>query len=389
MIPFLPALIALTQAPTLDLTLMPSGLFDRIHGYMPFGLKLSDAKPATLTKAPEATSPKYGTIKIGNQAFLAMLDGKDKLYVDSNANGDLTDDPAAKWELKKFPNGNEGWEGTANVELSYGGKVTPVAIGIYGTGQADELGYYMDFALAGKATLEGKSYDVIYNDPTGAFDGKKGILLIDKDGDGKFHPGYEFYKVGEPFNIAGTTYEMNGLGFKVSSKKVAERTLENSGPADPNLANGLKPGKNALTFATKTMSGQKLSFPKSFPGKVVLIDFWATWCGPCMREVPGLVKAYNTFHDQGFEVLGVSLDKKNAEEQIKKVTEKQGMTWEQVYDGNYFDSKVAKRYGIKAIPATYLVDGDTGKILAMGDELRGTKLAATLEKVLAEKKAAK
>ncbi|RYG25250.1 hypothetical protein EON82_07855, partial [bacterium] len=222
-----PALLALAQAPTLDLTLMPSGLFDRIHGYMPYGLKLTDTKPETLTKAPATSAPKYGTIKVGERAFLALLDGKDKLYVDSNGNGDLTDDPAPKWALKKFANGNEGWEGQASVDLTYGGNTTPVTIGLYGTGQPNDLGYYMDFALSGKATLGGKAYDVIYNDPTGAFDGKSGILLIDKDANGTFHPGFEFYRVAEPFSVAGTTYEMSGLGLKVSTKKVPERTLEN------------------------------------------------------------------------------------------------------------------------------------------------------------------
>lgn len=382
----LPALIVLAQSPTLDLKLMPSGLFDRIHGYMPYGLKLSDVKPETVTKTPAATAPKYGVIKVGNRLFPALLDGADKLYIDSNGNGDLTDDPATKWALKKFPNGNEGWEGQGSVELTYGGKTIPVAIGLYGTGQTDELGYYMDFALTGKATLGGKSYDVVYNDPTGTFDGKSGVLLIDKDATGTFHPGYEFYRVNEPFNVAGTTYEMSGLGLKVSKKKVAERTLANSAPADPNLANGLRPGKAALTFPATTMSGQKIEFPKSYSGKVVMIDFWATWCGPCMREVPGLVKAYQKYRGRGFEVLGVSLDKEKSDELIKSVTAKHGMTWEQVYDGNYFDAKIAKQYGIKAIPATYLVDGDTGRILAMGDDLRGAKLETTIERALAAKK---
>jgi thiol-disulfide isomerase/thioredoxin len=382
----LPALIALAQAPALDLTLMPSDLFERIHGYMPYGLKLSNVKPENLTKAPSATAPKYGTIKIGDRLFTVLLDGADKLYVDSNGNGDLTDDPATKWTLKKFANGNESWQGEASVELSYGGKATPVAIGLYSTGQPDDLGYYMDFALTGKAKLGGKSYDVIYNDPTGAFDGKSGILLIDKDGNGSFHPGFEFYRVTEPFNIAGVTYEMSGLGLKVSTKKVPERTLANSAPADPNLANGLRPGKAALTFSATTMSGRKIAFPKSYAGKIVMIDFWATWCGPCMREVPGLAKAYAKYKGKGFELLGISLDRTNAEEQIRTVTLKNGMTWEQVYDGNYFDAKIAKQYGIKAIPATYLVDGDTGRILAQGDDLRGAKLEATLERALAAKK---
>jgi peroxiredoxin len=104
-----------------------------------------------------------------------------------------------------------------------------------------------------------------------------------------------------------------------------------------------------------------------------------------MREVPGLVKAYEAYRGKGFEVLGVSLDREKAEGQIKTVTAKQGMAWEQIYDGRFFDAKIAKQYGIQAIPATYLVDGDTGKILAMGADLRGERLAKTIEKALETK----
>lgn len=374
----------LLQTPTLDLSPMPSGVFDRIHGYAPFGLKLSDVKPDALKKAPEAAKPRYGILKLGVHEFLVMMDGEDRLFVDENGDGDLTNDPAVRWAKKTFANGNTGWEGAAKVDLPYAGKTMPSAIGLYGIPEG--LGYYADFALAGKATLGGKAYDVIYSDPSASWDGKQGVLMVDKDADGKFHPGYEFYRTGEPFNVAGTTYEMRGLSLAKSGKTVAERTLANSAPADPNLANGLRPGKAALPFEATTMSGRKVSFPSSYKGKVVLVDFWATWCGPCMREVPNVVKAYKTYRGKGFEVLGVSLDREKAEAQIKTVTAKQGMAWEQVYDGDYFDAKIAKQYSIKAIPATYLVDGDTGAILAAGDGARGEKLGPAIERALAAKK---
>lgn len=373
------------QTASLQLEMMPTGFFDRVKGYVPFGLKLSDLKPESLRKTPEVAKAKYGWIKVGDRTFLTVLDGE-KLYVDSNADGDLTNDRKVEWAKRAYPNGTEAWQGSAKVDVLYGGKVFACTIGLYSTDREDEVGYYHDFALAGKAVLNGKSYPIVYNDPSAAWDGIAGTLMIDKDGDGKFHPGYEFFRAKEPFNIGGTTFEMKGLALVKSAKTVAERTLANSAPSDPNLANGLRVGKEAFAFEATALSGKQISFPSSYKGKVVLVDFWATWCGPCMREVPGLVKVYNSYRDRGFEVLGVSLDRKDSADQVKAVAAKNGMTWEQVYDGNYFDAKLAKQYGIKAIPATYLVDGDTGKILAMGDELRGERLQVTVKKALAAKK---
>jgi thiol-disulfide isomerase/thioredoxin len=119
-----------------------------------------------------------------------------------------------------------------------------------------------------------------------------------------------------------------------------------------------------------------------------MLDF-ATWCGPCMGEVPGLAKAYEKFHGQGFEILGVTLDKEKAEEKIKQVTGENKMTWAQVYDGKYWKAEIAYKYGINSIPAAYLVDGDSGEIVASGNALRGETLEGTIEEALAKKRKGK
>lgn len=107
----------------------------------------------------------------------------------------------------------------------------------------------------------------------------------------------------------------------------------------------------------------------SLKGSYVLIDFWAAWCGPCRKENPNVVRLYNKYHDQGFEVYGVSLDREK-QDWIKAIQD-DGLTWTQVSDLKYFQSEAARDYNVNAIPATFLLDKD-GNII--GKNLRGKLL---------------
>jgi thiol-disulfide isomerase/thioredoxin len=89
-------------------------------------------------------------------------------------------------------------------------------------------------------------------------------------------------------------------------------------------------------------------------GKVVLIDFWATWCGPCMKEVPNVVAAYNKYHGKGFEIVGISLDQDKAN--MLKVTAEKGMTWPQYFDGKGWNNEISTAFHIRAIPAMWLIN---------------------------------
>ncbi|MGZ3901382.1 MAG: TlpA family protein disulfide reductase, partial [Bacteroidia bacterium] len=118
----------------------------------------------------------------------------------------------------------------------------------------------------------------------------------------------------------------------------------------------------------------------SFKGKVVLIDFWASWCGPCRREMPNVVKAYSKYKDKGFEIYGVSLDQ-DKDRWIEAI-KKDGITWPQVSDLKYWECEAAKIYGVQGIPFTVLLDKE-GKIIAKG--LRGAELETAIENALAGK----
>lgn len=114
----------------------------------------------------------------------------------------------------------------------------------------------------------------------------------------------------------------------------------------------------------------------SLRGNYVMIDFWAAWCKPCRMENPNVVRLYNKYNDQGFEIYGVSLDR--TKEAWTEAIEKDRLTWTHVSDLQYFDSEAASLYNISAIPATVLLDKE-GNIIAKN--LRGAELEAKLAEI--------
>jgi len=132
-------------------------------------------------------------------------------------------------------------------------------------------------------------------------------------------------------------------------------------------------------FSETDVAGKPISIA-SRKGKVVLIDFWATWCGPCRAELPNVLAAYKKYHDQGFEIIGVSLDQDQAK--LTGFIKSMNMTWPQYFDGQGWQNKLAVKYCIEAIPATFLLDRE-GKII--GKNLRGEDLAAAVAKAVGKK----
>jgi thiol-disulfide isomerase/thioredoxin len=106
-----------------------------------------------------------------------------------------------------------------------------------------------------------------------------------------------------------------------------------------------------LKFAA--LDGREIDMTK-LRGKVVLVDFWATWCGPCMRELPNVKATYAKLNPKGFEILGISFDEEK--EALTKVLEREKMTWPQFFDGKGWANEFGRRFGIDSIPAMWLVD---------------------------------
>lgn len=135
---------------------------------------------------------------------------------------------------------------------------------------------------------------------------------------------------------------------------------------------------DSMEIAFTATDGSAVDLAK-MKGKVVLVDFWATWCGPCVAEMPNVIAAYSKFKDKGFEVVGISLDQDRAA--LDGFTKQNGMTWPQHFDGMGWQSELVKKFGIRGIPATFLI-GKDGKIAA--SDLRGEELEANLARLLAE-----
>ena len=127
-------------------------------------------------------------------------------------------------------------------------------------------------------------------------------------------------------------------------------------------------------------------------GKVVLIDFWATWCGPCLEELPNVKLVYQRYHDQGFEIAGVSFDqahdaahpakRQKSAQELQVFTAAKDMPWPQYYDGLYWKNVLGKKYAIQAIPAMFLLD-KTGRLVSTN--ARGPKLEQEVMRLLREK----
>jgi peroxiredoxin len=186
----------------------------------------------------------------------------------------------------------------------------------------------------------------------------------------------EAYKATGKWDEAKREYEVVVNQYGMVNQRMTEFARSNL--QDIDIQRRVAVGESPLPFEVVSITGEKIS-PDKYRGKVLLIDFWATWCRPCIAEMPHVKEVYAKYREKGFEIVGISLDRQRSD--LDSYIASNKIAWPQYFDGKYWNNDIAKQYGVKSIPATFLIDRE-GKIRYKS--LRGKQLEVAVEKLVSE-----
>jgi peroxiredoxin len=333
-------------------------------------------KPSTLT-----ANARFGfNLNFGGFHRSWIVDGDETsgyvLYADLNANGDLTDDSPLK-----FQNSNGKYSLLYQTNVREGAEVYPYQVKLEITTDTEpeqsmaklSMAFYNNTVRRGKIKVGGCEVAFGLVGVSGFYNSKTHLIFFDINGDGRFETetaeSAERYTVSEKYvNFAGVTYQYDverfgkSLTLKPLTEKLPERESLSVGNPAPDFS-----------FTDANSQTRRLS---DYRGKVVLLDFWATWCPPCRTEAPKLSAAYQRLHDKGFEIIGINSDVNEID--FKNFVTVHSMTWSHTRE-NYEEGHLQKLFRADTFPTYYLIDRN-GVILA--SQIKSRDLISEIEKSL-------
>jgi peroxiredoxin len=348
--------------------------------YFPSTVQLGSAKPATIRKEPVYEgNPSYGAISLGNgpgNSFVIVLAQKEdagKLFVDLNQNGDLTDDPAPEWNRIEPAKAGQmaSYRGTVVFPASYkDSKRTwkaPYGINFYWSPGRSQIGYFRASQSTGVAEIDGRRVEIklVENGNTGVYSDR-------------------FDTVEDPYSLRPVTLVMNeqqrdargtfdweGVNYLATIAADGSsvtftptfKTVKAPPPKPTPDRKLLAPGAPAPDFTVESQNGESVQL-SDYKGKVVVLKFWATWCGPCIASMPHFEKIYQKAKPQGVELLAVCVSDEKPAYQQWLVKNKSNYTYPFFFDpaGKTPNMSISGRlYNVTGIPTVYIIDKD-GKV---------------------------